>query len=125
MGKPFWDLTAPGQQDFNRLSQRIDWSDDVSSGLAENTRKLFELDRAQAREIANLRLMVEELMGELIRTGAVSEEALQARVSRRLMAEQEKSSAPVILCASCGEKTPQSDTYFSSIGEVCDGCFSG
>ena len=111
--------------DFKRLSDRLDWSEDADNGLAENMGKLFELDRAQDREITNLRLMVEELMGELIRTGVVSEAELQARVSRRLMAEQKQTAAPSIRCASCGESTLQSETYFSSLGEVCAACFSG
>ena len=103
MSKRFWDLSSPTDMDFKRLSDRLDWSEDADNGLAENMGKLFELDRAQDREITNLRLMVEELMGELIRTGVVSEAELQARVSRRLMAEQKQTAAPSIRCAACGE----------------------
>lgn len=89
-----FERNGPGVQEPHRLPGR---ADDADAGHAKTMGKPFELDRAQDREISNLRLMVKELMGQLIRTGAVTEEALQARVSDRLLAEQEKTSAPSTL----------------------------
>ena len=129
MGRRKWSFANPTGSDFNEISARLDWASEGQAGLASNVRKLYTLDREQEREIAELRMVVEELSALLVSMGIFNEKQLLARVSSRLAAShQQDDQTPAqdrIHCASCGTSILKSDTYFSETGEVCSACFSG
>ena len=126
MSRRLWSFMQPTGTDFNELADRLDWADEATDGMAGNIRKLFELDREQEREIAQLRAVVEELTGLLVASGLVDEATLKARVHERLSAVPAAEPAQdTVRCASCATAVPRADTYFSDLGEVCSICFSG
>ncbi|MDG1483332.1 MAG: hypothetical protein P8R54_27325 [Myxococcota bacterium] len=127
MSRRPWFAGAPTRADFNQLADRLDWADEAETGVSSNVRKLYELDREQEREIARLRMVVEELTGLLVTAGVITEDALITRLEARRAAvsKSRAPSRPMVNCASCTTAVPQSDTYFSDLGEVCSLCFSG
>jgi len=116
----------PSRADFNQMAERLDWADETGDALSTNIRRLFELDREQEHEIAQLRMMVEELAGMLIDAGVVSQDKLQQRMAVRFTKDRAEKAGPVMIqCASCATSIPKNTTYFSGLGEVCSGCFTG
>ena len=99
----------------------------INHGLIQ---KLFALDRAQSKELAELRGTVKVLTEMLMQSGGVDEEIFGYRMEAemdRLRAQDEAARADEsrIECAQCNTRVPKASTHIAAFGAVCDACHYG
>lgn len=76
----FWNNEWMQRNAINEAAEEIDSLRAARAGDAGTFARLFNLDRAQAQEIAALRVTVEVLANLLIESGALDEKALRYRI---------------------------------------------
>lgn len=117
---------------INDAHETLEYMAEADMGIAEQIGKLFELDRKQGQQIAELKAMLLAVSGLLVETGVVAEEKLVEKITStldELKPKPEKKGEPkpvrMTRCASCGKDVPANSTNYTETGEVCDACFSG
>jgi len=79
----FWNNEWRQRDAINQAAEELDVMRAERAGDTSALTRLFNLDRAQAQEIARLRVTVEVLANLLIESGAVDEKTLRYRIEAR------------------------------------------
>lgn len=124
---PWWQ--QPGRHHVNELFETMEWQDEVTHGLSEQTGKLFELDRRQGEQIGEIEVVLKTTIALLVESGLLDEKKLEerlqaAREPARAETKRVRPAGASTRCARCGAMVPRNDTYITELGEVCGSCYS-
>ena len=123
----FGDVGWVERQRLNEASSELGDLRNSSQLRSSQIEKLFELDKAQGREIERLRLTVRVLTELLVDTMGLDEKILhyrmEAAVDEAQRAHEEKSArGKVVRCSTCSQKAPFAEMEFIGFGLVCEAC---
>ena len=110
---------------INEQDSRLEQMDEAQGGVAEAVGKLFQLDRAQGRELARIEARIQVLSELLVEAGVIDGEQLQKRLAVALAAQAQTRAAAeaTVRCASCREEVRADGTFYSEMGEICEVCY--